>query len=348
MNSTAVSIILPVYNVSQYLDRCFTSIVAQTFSEFEVIVINDGSTDDSGTVCDKWEAYDSRISVTHIANGGVANARNIGISKAKGSYIYFIDPDDWIEDNLIEDNYKIAIENDADIVIFGFHKEQLINGKPVTISMAPPKMTMSGQPEIADNLVKLLSKTNGFSVWTKFIKADLIADHQLRFPLMKRGQDMAFSLELYRNSKSIVVTDKCYYHYNAFTSASKFDAAIFENHMLLYNRLCSLFENWMEKKANFRYAIKLFLVWFGYVVPANIVGAEKLSRAEKFSQIKTMISHPDFKRYMELFKDEENLSMQSKLYLKVLNSRSPWLVYFTTSIARIINTRSRTNFKKVF
>lgn len=97
-----ISLIVPVYNVEKYLDKCLETITNQTYSNMEIILIDDGSTDLSGKKCDEWEKKDSRVRVIHKKNGGLSSARNAGIDVAKGKYISFIDSDDYIELNMIE------------------------------------------------------------------------------------------------------------------------------------------------------------------------------------------------------------------------------------------------------
>lgn len=112
-----VSIIIPVYNVEKYLHKCLDSVVNQTFVDFEVILINDGSSDRSGLICDEYVLKDNRIKVVHQINQGVSVARNIGIKLATGKYVYFIDSDDWILPNTIQEVYSKIIEHDVDLVV---------------------------------------------------------------------------------------------------------------------------------------------------------------------------------------------------------------------------------------
>ncbi|MDD6812335.1 MAG: glycosyltransferase family 2 protein [Lachnospiraceae bacterium] len=112
-----ISIIIPVYNVEKYLTRCLESVVAQTYSNLEIILVDDGSTDNSGKVCDKYQEIDSRIKVVHKKNGGVSDARNEGIDEACGEYIAFVDSDDWVTRNYIENMYAILVKNSCDIAI---------------------------------------------------------------------------------------------------------------------------------------------------------------------------------------------------------------------------------------
>ena len=117
-----ISVIVPVYNVEKYVGRCIDSILNQTFTDFELILVNDGSTDNSGVLCDKYAKSDDRIKVIHKENGGLSDARNCGIDESLGEYLSFIDSDDWVENNFLKTLYDNAIKHKAEIVIVNFHK----------------------------------------------------------------------------------------------------------------------------------------------------------------------------------------------------------------------------------
>ena len=113
-----VSIIVPVFNLQDYLGRCLDSILAQTMNETEILIIDDGSTDDSGKIADQYAEKDSRITVIHKRNGGLSEARNTGVDAASADYIMFVDSDDWVDPLFCEMPYQAAIRNDADLVYF--------------------------------------------------------------------------------------------------------------------------------------------------------------------------------------------------------------------------------------
>lgn len=117
-----ISIIVPIYNVEKYLSRCINSVLSQTFPDFELLLIDDGSTDKSGYICDGYAQKDSRIKVFHIENGGVSAARNYGLDNARGEWIAFVDADDWIDKNMYHEMYNKAISSHADIVLCGFYE----------------------------------------------------------------------------------------------------------------------------------------------------------------------------------------------------------------------------------
>lgn len=125
-----VSIIVPVYNVEKYLKRCMTSILEQTYSNLEILLIDDGSPDNSGNLCDEIQSTDERIKVYHKANGGLSSARNYGLERCTGEYIFFIDSDDWIEKNAIELLVSRAEETGADLVC-GSYKEAREDGNVI-------------------------------------------------------------------------------------------------------------------------------------------------------------------------------------------------------------------------
>ena len=128
-NKHLISIIVPVYNVEKYIDKCIKSILEQTYKNLQIILIDDGSQDKSGQICDEYELQDNRIEVIHKKNGGLSDARNLGIKKARGEYIGFVDSDDYISKNMYEDMYKIIQEKDSDVCICNVYN--VIDGKEI-------------------------------------------------------------------------------------------------------------------------------------------------------------------------------------------------------------------------
>lgn len=116
-----ISIIIPVYNISSFLDKCIESVCKQTYKNLEIILVDDGSTDNSGIICDKWTATDDRIITYHKENGGLSDARNYGLSKATGSYILYLDGDDWLDIIAVEILYENAVQHNADLVQGGYY-----------------------------------------------------------------------------------------------------------------------------------------------------------------------------------------------------------------------------------
>lgn len=126
---TALSVIVPVYQAAEYLDCCVESILAQTFSDLELILVDDGSTDGSAARCDRWAAADSRVRVIHRENGGVSAARNMGLDAARGEYVAFVDSDDWVEPQMYENLLAAAREYDCAVVLCDCRKVLLCKSR---------------------------------------------------------------------------------------------------------------------------------------------------------------------------------------------------------------------------
>lgn len=174
------SIIIPVYNSEKYLVKCLDSVTEQTFADFEVLLINDGSTDSSGKICDEYAAKDSRFKVFHKENGGVSSARNLGIEVAKGEWIWFVDADDYIRQDAIETISKELKKSDIDGVLFGYQKK--IDNKLVVYDF-PEKgeVKFLGKTEVLKSLYQSVYYPYQGYVWSKIFKSEIINQHKLRF-----------------------------------------------------------------------------------------------------------------------------------------------------------------------
>lgn len=122
--SELISVIIPIYNVSAYLERCIESVVRQTYRHLQIILVDDGSTDRSGEICDEWEKRDGRIEVYHTLNRGLVRARKFGLDKSRGGYVCFVDGDDYIDTNMYEELSEQIVKHDADFVHSGYIEER--------------------------------------------------------------------------------------------------------------------------------------------------------------------------------------------------------------------------------
>ena len=199
-----ISIIVPIYNVGKYLPRCIESILNQTFNNFELILVNDGSTDNSGVVCDDYAKKDTRIKIVHKSNGGVSSARNAGLYVAKGEYIGFVDPDDYIDKNMYEKLYRLCIDNNSDIAICRFNRE--INGK-IQNKESTEEIIELNNMEAMNELFK--GNLYRFSLCNKLFSKKCFND--VLFPEGRMHEDLSTTYKLFANSKKAVYID--YYGY---------------------------------------------------------------------------------------------------------------------------------------
>jgi glycosyltransferase involved in cell wall biosynthesis len=203
----AISIIVPIYNVENYLHKCINSILKQKFIDFELILINDGSTDRSGEICDQYTSQDNRVRVLHKRNGGLSDARNSGIEMAKGKYIGFVDGDDWIEPNMYHVLYNLCIDEKAEIStcqIKMWDKENESKARKYTNSI-----------DVLDSKTAIKSlysgKLTGFSACNKLYKIELFND--LKFPKGRIYEDAAIMYLIFDIANKIVKIDKPFYNY---------------------------------------------------------------------------------------------------------------------------------------
>ena len=194
-----ITIIVPIYNASKYLKRCIESIVNQTYNNLEIILIDDGSTDDSGSICDYFASKDKRIKVIHKKNEGVSSSRNYGIKYSAGDYICFLDSDDYYDHNFIKEMYYKILKQDADICYCGYikfnHKKVKNTSKKCLLNY------FSGKTQI---------QTGCF-----LIKKSLITNHNLRFEEgVSWGEDYRFFASVIFHAKKIAYLKKYYLYYN--------------------------------------------------------------------------------------------------------------------------------------
>ena len=201
-----ISIIVPIYNVGKYLPRCIESILNQTFNNFELILVNDGSTDNSGVVCDDYAKKDTRIKIVHKSNGGVSSARNAGLYVAKGEYIGFVDPDDYIDKNMYEKLYRLCIDNNSDIAICRFNRE--INGK-IQNKESTEEIIELNNMEAMNELFK--GNLYRFSLCNKLFSKKCFND--VLFPEERIHEDLSTTYKLFDNSKKTVYINYCGYIY---------------------------------------------------------------------------------------------------------------------------------------
>lgn len=214
-----ISIIVPVYNVEKYLDRCIKSILGQTFRDFEVILINDGSTDNSANICDRYSKKDERIKVIHKNNEGVSKARNLGIKLARGNYLVFVDSDDWIENDFLELLYKGIKQLNTDIVISGYVYEK--NGKIINNFKKSVEKIFS-----RDEIRYEFFKQDKFlwTIYDKIFKKELFVNKNFNSNL-KIGEDMLLCWQLLNSVNNIGYIPLYKYHYDisaSNTMTSKF------------------------------------------------------------------------------------------------------------------------------
>lgn len=214
-----ISIIIPVYNVEPYIRKCLDSVINQTYKNLEVICVDDGSTDNSGKICDEYEKIDSRFKVIHKSNGGNPTAMNCGLDNFTGNYVGFVDPDDWIEDNYYEEAHKLIKVNDVDIACFGFYKDTIEECIEMRNLLPTKTSKLNCEQVLRYTFIRDKYPAFGAYYWNKLFKANLFRStddggYQIRHnENMKVGCDVLFFTECALKADGLIYQNKSYYHY---------------------------------------------------------------------------------------------------------------------------------------
>lgn len=204
-----ISVIIPVYNVAPYLAKCLDSVIKQTYTDIEIIIIDDGSTDESGEICDYYTTLDNRIQVIHKDNAGLSSARNVGMDNAKGEWIFFIDSDDWLNINVLNNLYLFAISNECDIVqcnhYYAYDNYLLYR----LATKKENKINVLDRKEAIRQLI-INDRIKNFA-WGKIYKTDLLRN--LKFPEGKYFEDSFWQhLVFHRASKIGIINTPSYFY----------------------------------------------------------------------------------------------------------------------------------------
>ena len=207
-----ISVIVHVYNVEKYLDRCVKSVVNSDFSDLEIILVDDGSTDNSGKLCDIWSEKDRRIKVVHQNNKGVSTARNVGLKLSKGEYIGFVDADDYISESMFTNLLKNLEESKSDIADCGYFEENMSDGSKKSVSSS------KGEFDKSEAVKEYISNAGWhLTLWNKIFKREICFnknDNPVLFPIdLTIGEDAVWLLTVTMKAKSVSYTGQAEYNY---------------------------------------------------------------------------------------------------------------------------------------
>ena len=281
MDKDLISVIIPVYNVEKYLIRCVDSVVNQTYKNLEIILVNDGSTDSSGILCDKLAKNDARIKVIHKENGGLSDARNIGQQESKGVYIIFVDSDDYVHVDMINSLYEQITNENADVSICGVMNVY----------------SNSQNPQCADTELYFTCEKKEFlkeyligeripgSICNKLLKRSVA--NKLKFPVGKIYEDAFYHYDLISVAEKFVVNTKPYYYY--YHRGGSITTKPFKNKDLVYIDIYKkyyelILENYEDLKEEgfFRFAYSYFFILDKMLIEENYSLFEEYDNIVKF------------------------------------------------------------------
>lgn len=240
-----ISIIVPVYNTEKYLHRCVDSILEQTYTDFELLLINDGSTDSSGAICDEYAMRDSRVRVFHKENGGVSSARNLGLDNANGEWIAFVDSDDYVFPIWLENYEELYKKYSTDLICQGFQTD-----RPLNVTLKDTTYGISNIGTTIDVIEKLLHNNILGFCWNKLFQSNIINTNKLRFrENVSLKEDEIFAIEYMKYSTTCICTDKVGYYYHVPEWQDKYNIAS-EQCEIICQTLYSLATDIFSDKSN--------------------------------------------------------------------------------------------------
>ena len=230
--------------MEKLMRKCLDSIMAQTFEDYECLLIDDGSKDGSPAICDEYAAKDSRFKAFHKPNGGLSDARNYGLERAQGDYTIFFDPDDWVDADCLKDMYEKAVETDADMVMC-----DLYYNDPYRQTYSKQKPTSLDHNDVLKDLI--VGKVYGFTV-TKLLRRSLYQQYDLQYPVGMYGcEDQYTMCKLLKNDINIAYLPNAYYHYMHFgndTLSRHYDETTYQHDLLIRQKFCELLSDTTYKQ----------------------------------------------------------------------------------------------------
>jgi glycosyltransferase involved in cell wall biosynthesis len=271
-----ISVIIPVYNTELYLATCLDSVIAQQFEDWECLLIDDGSTDNSGSICDIYAGRDNRFKVFHTENSGVSVARNIGIEHASGTYMSFIDSDDTIDKEYLSELYDAMIQAKAELIVCGL---KLVRSSDTKINTATSGAIMIGNKD-SERFVELNQKYLLYGPVVKLYHSAIIKNKKVRFPSgVQYGEDLIFNFEYLEYITNIFVIDTAGYNYRILQEgslSSSYQSRDFATNYMQWEIICSFFE---KKKIDSSIA-RIYLSNRLWGITYNLIMSDKLSVKE--------------------------------------------------------------------
>lgn len=333
----SISVIVPVYNGEAYISECLEMIINQTFKNFEVIVVNDGSTDNTRKICEKYLKDDSRIKLINNKKSGTWHSRNIAIESAVGKYIIFLDCDDYYSDKLLEVMYNHIENYKCDLVISGCEFLYVKNGVIKEREKIVPKVQMFESNQMfLNNYTNLKKQSIAETLWNKIYKAQIIKDNNIKFKNFRRGEDVIFNLDYYKYVNKCKITDDILYGYIIDKDNPwwiKYSENLYEVVLNEYKAIIERISKWNLTYNYNEYEATLFmkgiLGYFRWVFYSKNIFSVKY----RYMKIKYIVMQKDVQEAIKLANPNK---MHQKLLVSCITNKRIILIMFITRIKIIL------------
>lgn len=324
MEQPLISIIIPVYKVEKYLEKCIKSVLNQTYSNLQIILVDDGSPDNCGEICDKYANIDKRIEVIHKKNGGLSDARNVGLKAATGEYIGFVDSDDYVSKDMFQTLYNTLINTNSDVSICNFYT--VVGGKNIVKNL-DNGIEIYSKIDILKEI--LLDKKIQSYAWNKLYKKALFKN--IEYPVGKKYEDIGTTFYLLEKCNKIAVTGSPEYYYltredSIVNNATK--ETVIDYIELISDRYDYINKKYKElKKYNDYYITRILLTAFTDAYYLNDNSEKFLTVLNNFFDKVKEIFCNNKQAIMELLNDEQKIQLEAlikdkKLFYKIIRENN--------------------------
>ena len=338
-----VTVAIAAYNVEKYLNTGMESILKQSYANLEILLVDDGSTDNTPTMCDELAIEDSRIHVIHKENGGLGSARNVGIDLAKGEYLYFFDVDDSLALSFIEDSVNYAQQKKADLLIYGYYvrysnsnEEELIEVKEKEIH------NNSDLKRVYCKDLLWMKHGNGFA-WNKFYRMSFLKKYGFRFGNQRIQQDEPFNLQLYPKLEHVYVCPLAYYQYVIYScenAGSRFLPDKADIITDVYHKFTDFYQAWSLNDDNvLRYIRKRYVSGMFGVVTVNFFHKDcPWKRAKRYRYVDSVLHQQELRDALRMQRIDYGHNVVNNLQAWAFNHGRTGLLLLATHVKRIFKT----------
>lgn len=337
-----ISIIIPVYNVEKYIHRCIESILSQTFTNFELLLINDGSSDKSGDICDDFALEDSRIRVIHQKNGGVSRARNKGIKLAQGDFLMFCDSDDYVEKNWCSQLIEAVKKDNRVLPVSGIKLIYNLKEKREVIK------TFSQNVKIGkDEYFEIYKKELSGGLWCKIYDRHIIEENSLDFDVnVSRAEDLLFNLKYITYMDSIVTVPAVTYNYvhsNENSLINRYRIDLSDINILVYSAWKEYLNQINADREKFGELATYFYFHFLGVLKNTFDERNKDNLLKKLKQNHNILNSKEFSECLEL----ADTSKENAKYINLLKRKNYYIVWFVEQAIRVKKKLTNKKYKDI-
>ena len=343
-----VSVIMPVYKVEEYVAKAIESIQAQTLREWEFLIVDDGTPDRSGEICDAYAAEDDRIRVIHKENGGAPSARNLAMDQARGKYLYFMDSDDWAEPEMLEEMVALAERDQAQLVVAGFYIDTYYaKDRYRSDDFRVEDMVFPDREAFRRNAYRLFDKNQLYSPWNKLWQREYIETEPFRFP-PTFWDDFPFILMVIRDVERVTVTSRQHYHFiraRAESETAAYRPGMYEKREEEHGWMKELYRHWGVNDRASREMVARRHIERLIGCLENLTNSKcEMKVSEKRQAVKQMITHPEVRRSLKIAEPRTGMM---KLMLVPIRLKSVTLTLWEAHLITFVKARNVRLFAKL-